>query len=93
MTLTEGTVKVADKWFIGSYRHTQPLPKGNLYYAVRTHLGLSQSKVAALFGVTTDRWKYRERVKRMYHVAEVCALRELSGMDDAQFIRLLNDIA
>lgn len=85
--------KVADKWFIGSYRHIQPYPKGNLYYAVRSYLGLSQGRIAALFGCSVRAWQYRETTKRLYHVAEVVALKEVSGMNDADFMRLLNDVA
>lgn len=85
--------KVAEKWFVGSYRHLQPFPKGNLYYAVRRFMGLSQVKVAALYGVSEQAWRYRERTKRLYHVAEVLALRDLCGMNDADFMRLLNDVA
>jgi len=87
------TQRSADKWFIGSYRHLQPYPKGNLYYSVRQYLGLSQSRMAALFGVSVRSWQYRERYKRLYHVAEVVALKEVSGMSDADFIKLLNDVA
>lgn len=83
----------AQRWFIGSYRHIQPYPKGNLYYAVRKYLGLSQGRMAALFGVSVRAWQYRERTKRMYHVAEVVALREVSGMSEVDFMQLLNDVA
>jgi hypothetical protein len=85
--------KVADKWFIGSYRHLQPYPKGNLYYEVRKYMGLSQTRIAALFGCTVRSWQYRERGKRMYHCAEVAALYELSGMDPQTFVQFLKDVA
>jgi hypothetical protein len=85
--------KTAQKWFIGSYRHLQPYPKGNLYYAVRSYMGLSQSRIAALFGVSLRAWQYRERYKRLYHCAEVAALQELSGLEAKEFMELLKDVA
>jgi hypothetical protein len=85
--------KTAQKWFIGSYRHLQPYPRGNLYYAVRSHMGLSQSRISALFGVSLRAWQYRERYKRLYHCAEVAALQEVSGLDSHDFIELLKSVA
>lgn len=85
--------KTADRWFIGSYRHMQPHPKGNLYRRLREQMKLSQRKMADAFGVSWDAWKYRERTKRMYHIAEICALYEASGLTARQFINLLKDIA
>ena len=83
---------IANKWYVGSYRHQQPIVR-NVYYAVRSMLKLSQKQVAIAFGVSFHQWNYRERTKRMYHVAELLALKELSGLDDQQFIKLLNDVA
>jgi transcriptional regulator with XRE-family HTH domain len=83
----------AQRWFIGSYRHLQPYPKGNLYYEVRKYLGLSQARMASLFGVSVRAWQYRERVKRMYHCAEIAALQEVSGLDAESFMKFLKDVA
>ena len=85
--------KIADKYRIASYRHVAPWPKGNLYLRVRTHLGLSQGRIAALFGCDIRSWQYRERGKRMYHVAEVAALYELSGVDADTFMQFIKDVA
>jgi hypothetical protein len=90
---TQRVKTLADKWFIGSYRHLQPFPRGNLYYSVRAHLNRSQRQIAALFGVSIHAWRYRERSKRMYHPAEIVALQQLSGLDPNAFIELLKEIA
>lgn len=88
-----GSQRLADKWFIGSYRHLQPFPRGNLYYSVRARMKLTQRRIAALFGISVEAWRYRERSKRLYHIAEVIALQQLSGLDPNAFIELLKDIA
>ena len=85
--------KVADKFWVGCYRHMQPAPRGNLYGAVRRHMGLSQAQAAEAFGISLDAWSYRERTKRLYHAAEVLALHEFSRLDGNSFIKLLNDVA
>ena len=83
----------ANRYYIGSYRHAQPMPKGNLYGTVRRRLGLTMRDMARAFGVSNAAWGYRERTKRMYHIAEICALYEASGLTARQFINLLKDIA
>lgn len=91
-SITEGE-KPAERHNIGSYRHLQPFPKDNLYHRVRRLRGLSQRQMADAFGVSWSAWKYRERVKRMYHVSEVLALMEASELGPTAFINLLKDIA
>jgi hypothetical protein len=54
---------------------------------------LTQRRAAALFGISEQSWRYRERMKRMYHVAEILALREVSGMSDRDFIKLMSECA
>jgi hypothetical protein len=54
---------------------------------------LTQRRIAALFGISVEAWRYRERSKRLYHIAEVIALQQLSGLDPNAFIELLKDIA
>lgn len=82
-----------DKWWIGSYRHAMPYPKSNLYLELRMRMGLTQRRAAALFGITPQAWRYRERVKRMYHAAEVVALYHASGMSCSDFMKLLSECA
>ena len=77
---------------IGHY-HTLPQSKGNLYQAVRKHLGLSRVDMGKLIGITEDQLHYRERAKRMYHPCEVLALHVASGLSADEFMELLNDIA
>jgi hypothetical protein len=81
------------KWGVEGFNHAQAYPKGNLYHAVRqlrdeTIVGMAQS-----FGVSAKAWTYRERVKRMYRVAEIMALYEASDLSPEQFMKLLSKIA
>ncbi len=92
MTLAK-RVSYADKYGVRNYRHVSPLPRDNVYRVVRMHLGLSQNAIAKMFGVSRMAWMYRERTKRMYRIAELRALRELSGLDAETFIQLLDDCA
>jgi hypothetical protein len=85
--------KYADRWFVGRYRHLQPFPQGNLYLAIRREMNLSQRVISRLFGVTDYQWRYRERTKRMYHVAEVMALYEMSGVTWDRFGEILKSVA
>ena len=77
---------------IGHY-HTLPQSKGNLYQAVRKHLGLSRVDMGKMIGITEAQLHYRERAKRMYHPCEVVALQQVSGLSADDFMQLLNDIA
>ncbi len=77
---------------MGHY-HTLPQSKGNLYQAVRRHLGLSRAQMCSMVGITEAQLRYRERTKRMYHPCEVLALQAISGMTWEEFGQLLNDIA
>lgn len=84
---------IASKFWIGTFRHAMPWPRGNVYRNVRMMLGLSQSQAAKAFGVSVASWKYRERMKRMYHVAELLALHELSGLTADNYLKLLKEVA
>ncbi len=84
---------VGEKWWVGSYRHAMPYPADNLYRRLRMHMRLTQRRAAALFGISEQAWRYRERMKRMYHVAEILALREVSGMSDRDFLKLMSECA
>lgn len=75
------------------YRHTIRRPKGNLYYAIRQRLGLSQHAAGRLLNISRQAWQYRERSKVMYWPLELCVLQRLAGMNEVEFIKLLNDIA
>ena len=77
---------------MGHY-HTLPQSKGNLYQAVRRHLGLSRAQMCSMVGITEAQLRYRERTKRMYHPCEMVALQAISGMTWEEFGKLLNDIA
>ena len=73
--------------------HTLPHSKGNLYQAIRKRLGLSRAAMAKVTGITEDQLRYRERTKRMYHLCEMVALQQVSGLSADEFMQLLNDIA
>lgn len=77
---------------VGHY-HTMPLPRGNLYQAVRKRLGMPRSAFAKLIRISEYQLRYRERVKRTYHLCEVMALFVASGITWDQYGELLNDIA
>lgn len=84
---------VDSKWWIGSYRHAMPYPADNLYRRLRYEMKLTQRRAAALFGISEQAWRYRERMKRMYHLAEIVALYETSGMSYTEFMKLVKDCA
>ena len=77
---------------VGHY-HTLPSPKGNLYQAVRKILGMSRANMAKHIGISEESLRYRERTKRVYHLCEMVALQQASGMTWEAFGELLNDIA
>jgi len=75
------------------YKHTIRRPNGNLYYAIRKRLGLTQRHAAKLIGITREAWQYRERAKLMYWPLELVVLAKLGGLSPEEFMQLLNDIA
>ena len=77
---------------VGHY-HTLPCPRGNLYQAIRKQLGVSRADMAKYIGISEGALRYRERTKRVYHLCEMVALLEASGMTPEQFMELVNKIA
>lgn len=77
---------------VGHY-HTLPMSRGNLYQAIRKRLRMSRAQFAEYINISEQALRYRERVKRMYHMCEILALLQASGMTTDQFAELLNDIA
>lgn len=92
MTIKRATA-LREKYWVGNYRHAMPYPKCNVYLRVRQHLQASQTYAAKLIGITPTQWRYRERSKRMYHVAELLCLHELSGLAPREFLNLLSECA
>lgn len=88
-----GAVGRRGQYWVGAYRHAMPYPASNLYLAVRKRLGMSQEGIARKVGVTINQWRYRERMKRMYHLAEILWLHEVSGLSWDEYHKLLNDCA
>jgi hypothetical protein len=81
------------KFWVGSYRHAMPYPKDNLYRRVRYEMRLTQRRAATIFGMSHAAWCYRERSKRMYHLAEIVALQSGSGISIIEFYKILKDCA
>ncbi len=77
---------------VGHY-HCLPSPRGNLYQAVRKILGISRANMSKLVSISEESLRYRERTKRVYHLCELVALQQVSGLSPDQFMQLLNDIA
>jgi hypothetical protein len=77
---------------VGHY-HTIAQPKGNLYQAVRKVTGMPRSTFSKALGITEYQLRYRERVKRTYHLCEILALFVASGMTWDDYGELLNDVA
>ena len=77
---------------VGHY-HTLPSPKGNLYQAVRKILNISRANMAKHIGISEESLRYRERTKRVYHLCEMVALLQVSGLTPEDFMQLVNDIA
>jgi hypothetical protein len=81
------------RWYVGNYRHAMPYPRNNLYLAVRENMNITQKRAGALLGISNKAWRYRERSKRMYHLAEILCLHQMSGLSTTDFFKLLNDCA
>lgn len=77
---------------VGHY-HTLEYARGNLYVAIRKHLGLTRVAMSELLGIGEETLRYRERMKRVYHPCEILALHEVSGLSLEDYMKLLNDIA
>lgn len=87
------TTTIADRYWVGRFQHAQPWIRGNIYFGIRKHMGLTQQAIAARFGISLEAWRYRERMKRLYHPPELLALLEFSGLSDSDFIKLIRDIS
>ena len=77
---------------VGHY-HTLETARGNLYFAVRSKLGLTRAAMAQRLKIGEETLRYRERMKKVYHPCEILALLEVSSMSLEDYIKLLNDIA
>jgi hypothetical protein len=49
--------------------------------------------MCSIIGISEAQLRYRERTKRMYHLCEMIALQQVSGLSADEFMQLLNDIA
>ena len=66
---------------------------GVLYRLLRSRLGVTQSVMGALLGVSKDTIVQRERNKRVYTLDELCELQNVSGMSDAEWWALIKEVA
>jgi len=78
---------------IWGYKFTQPIPRGYLWKEVRKHLGLSQTQMAQLVGLSQDGIKYRERIKRQYSMQEITLLHQVSQLSATDFLALVDKCA
>ena len=67
--------------------------RGILYRIIRGRLGLTQEAMGRLIGCTRDSIAAREGSKRLYTVAEILMLKEISGMTNDEWVELLREIA
>jgi DNA-binding XRE family transcriptional regulator len=66
---------------------------GVLYRLLRSRLGVTQSVMGAMLGVSKDTIVQRERNKRVYTLDELCELQNVSGMSDAEWWALIKEVA
>jgi DNA-binding XRE family transcriptional regulator len=66
---------------------------GVLYRLLRSRLGVTQTVMGALLGVSKDTIVQRERNKRVYTLDELCELQNVSGMGDAEWWALIKEVA
>lgn len=66
---------------------------GLLYKIIRNRLGLTQKQLGDLIGCSQSAIVNRESKKRLYSVIELVELKQLSGMSDTEWCKLLEEIA
>jgi len=66
---------------------------GVLYKLLRSHLGVTQTVMGALLGVSKDTIVQRERNKRVYTLDELVELQRVSKMDDLTWWQLIKEVA
>ena len=66
---------------------------GMLYRLIRARLGITQVAMARLMGCSKDALVRREHTKKLYSVIELQALKDISGLSDAEWLALLEEIA
>lgn len=67
--------------------------RGVLYKIIRARLGLTQEAMGRLIGCTRDSIAAREGSKRLYTAAELQVLKEISGLTNDEWCKLLEEIA
>lgn len=67
--------------------------RGVLYKIIRARLGLTQEAMGRLIGCSRDSIAAREGSKRLYTAAELQILKEISGLTNDEWCKLLEEIA
>jgi hypothetical protein len=82
--------KVGDRWLLAKRRPFELSKlRQSLYYAVRRSLDLRREDMAAVSGLGSAAWRYRENAKEQYRLGELCALKNLSGLSWEEFGKLI----
>lgn len=82
--------KVGNKWQLAKRRNWELTKlRFSLYYGVRRHRGVRREEMASIAGVTAAMWRYRELAKESYRLPELCALKELSGLEWQEFGKII----
>jgi DNA-binding XRE family transcriptional regulator len=66
---------------------------GVLYKLLRSRLGVTQTVMGTLLGVSKDTIVQRERNKRIYSLDELVELQRVSGMSDLDWWQLIKEVA
>lgn len=67
--------------------------RGVLYRIVRARLGITQAAMGRLIGCSRDSIAGRESAKRLFTIAELQTLKEISGLTNDEWCMLLEEIA
>ena len=87
-------IVISNKYLLAIRRpHEIQRGKRNLYNEIRKIKKMKQTDIAHLAGISAEGWRYREREKEVYRLGELCALRELLGMDWVEFGALIEKCA
>ena len=76
---------------ITGYLHQMPRPAVNLYRAIRLRLGITQREYASRLNIGIQALRYRERIKRMYHLHELAELQRICKLSDKAMMDLIRN--
>ena len=76
---------------ITGYLHQMPRPAINLYRALRMKCGLTQEQMCERLGIGLHALRYRERIKRIYHLHELAELQRICKLSDRAMMDLIRN--